>query len=72
MTNHIKWDVPAFTADWVYYLFDLGVATPEDKRELSGLLFINPKVHNYAVDKAVQYPEHFDAYLSKRRILGEK
>lgn len=72
MSKHIKWDSPAFIIDWVYYLFDTGVATPEDKRKLNGLTTMNPFVHSYAVDKAVQYPEHFDAYLSKRRILGEK
>jgi len=72
MSNPIKWDSPAFISDWVYYLFDTGVATPEDKRKLKGLVTMSPFVHGYAVDKAVEFPEHFDAYLSKRRILGEK
>lgn len=71
MNNHIKWDDMRFTSGWVYYLCDIGVATPEDKRRLTGLMINNPAVHIYAVDMAVQYPEHFDAYLSKRRILGD-
>jgi hypothetical protein len=72
MSKHIQWGSPEFISDWVYYLFDTGVATPDDKRKLKGLTTMNPFVYGYAVDKAVQYPEHFDAYLSKRRILGEK
>lgn len=67
----ITWQSAAFTSGWVYYLVDIGVATPEDKRRLTGLMVNDPEVYKYAVAKAVEFPEHFKAYLSKRRILGD-
>ena len=71
MSNPIKWDIPEFTRDWIYYLMDIKLLTPSEHRKLSGQVITAPFVHNFAVDKAVEFPEHFDAYLSKRRILGE-
>lgn len=71
MSNHIKWSDTAFTSGWVYYLVDIGLATPDDKRRLTGLMVNDPIVHTYAVDKAVEYPEHFQAFLTKRKLLGD-
>ena len=71
MDKHIKWSDLAFTSGWVYYLVDIGVATPAEKRRLTGLMVNDPKVYTYAVDKAVEYPEHFQAFLTKQRILGD-
>lgn len=71
MDKHITWSSTAFTSGWVYYLVDVGVATPEDKRRLTGLMVNDQIVYKYAVDKAVEYPEHFQAFLTKQRILGD-
>jgi hypothetical protein len=71
MSNPIKWDIPEFTRDWIYYLMDIKLLTPEDKRKLKGLVTMSPFVYGYAIDKAVEFPEQFNAYLTKRKIIGE-
>ena len=71
MSNPIKWDIPEFARDWIYYLMDIKLLTPNEHKKLSGQVITAPFVHNFAIDKAVEFPEQFNAYLTKRKIIGE-
>jgi hypothetical protein len=70
--SDIRWDDPEFTTRWVYYVVGNGLATPAEKRRLTGQTVKSSVVHNFAVSKAVEYPDHFTAFRAKHRVLGEK
>lgn len=70
--SDINWGDLEFTSGWVYYLVDTGLATPAEKHRLTGQMVKSTLVHDFAVSKAVEYPDHFTAFRTKRRILGEQ
>lgn len=57
--------------DWVYYLDALGLVSDKDKRALSGQLVGSPQVQRYVHATSKAYPEQFQAFLTKQKLLGE-
>lgn len=69
--SDINWGDLAFVEGWLIYAKANDLMTETEYRRVAGQMLGHKDVHNLAVSKAVEYPDHFTAFRTKRRIRGE-
>lgn len=70
--SDINWGDLAFVEGWLIYANDNDLLTKVEYARVAGQILGHKHIHNLAVSKAVEYPDHFTAFRTKRRILGEQ